>query len=151
MIMVRVSSPLYLSLHNAFSSTIKETNLQSQVPPPAPRAEQQTSPREPYPVPSANPASQYTLLEKLGTGSFGTVYKAVHNETKQIVAVKQIGNPEIQILHTFVLYLITHGKAPYRLGRFRRRHLRDTTGDSKSRTVRFRICYSILRIIRRSL
>ncbi|KIY73633.1 Pkinase-domain-containing protein [Cylindrobasidium torrendii FP15055 ss-10] len=47
-------------------------------------------PREPYPVPSNNPASQYTLLEKLGTGSFGTVYKAMHNETKQIVAVKQI-------------------------------------------------------------
>ncbi|KIJ70564.1 hypothetical protein HYDPIDRAFT_77694 [Hydnomerulius pinastri MD-312] len=47
-------------------------------------------PREPYPVPSNNPASQYTLLEKLGTGSFGTVYKAMHNETKQIVAIKQI-------------------------------------------------------------
>jgi hypothetical protein len=49
------------------------------------------SPREPYPMPSSNPASQYTLMEKLGTGSFGTVYKAMHNETKQIVAVKQIG------------------------------------------------------------
>ncbi|KAH0839753.1 kinase-like domain-containing protein [Lanmaoa asiatica] len=48
------------------------------------------SPREPYPVPSTNPASQYTLLDKLGTGSFGTVYKAMHNETKQIVAIKQI-------------------------------------------------------------
>ncbi|THV08557.1 STE/STE20/YSK protein kinase [Dendrothele bispora CBS 962.96] len=47
-------------------------------------------PREPYPIPSSNPASQYTLLEKLGTGSFGTVYKAMHNETKQIVAIKQI-------------------------------------------------------------
>ncbi len=46
---------------------------------------------EPYPIPSNNPASQYTLLEKLGTGSFGTVYKAMHNETKQIVAIKQIG------------------------------------------------------------
>jgi serine/threonine-protein kinase 24/25/MST4 len=48
-------------------------------------------PREPYPVPSNNPSSQYTLLEKLGTGSFGVVYKAMHNETKQIVAIKQIG------------------------------------------------------------
>ncbi|KAF8655254.1 hypothetical protein AX16_003156 [Volvariella volvacea WC 439] len=46
--------------------------------------------RGPYPIPSNNPASQYTLLEKLGTGSFGTVYKAMHNETKQIVAIKQI-------------------------------------------------------------
>jgi serine/threonine-protein kinase 24/25/MST4 len=42
-------------------------------------------------MPSSNPASQYTLMEKLGTGSFGTVYKAMHNETKQIVAIKQIG------------------------------------------------------------
>lgn len=42
-------------------------------------------------MPSNNPASQYTLLEKLGTGSFGVVYKAMHNETKQIVAIKQIG------------------------------------------------------------
>jgi serine/threonine-protein kinase 24/25/MST4 len=46
---------------------------------------------EPNPVPSSNPASQYTLLEKLGTGSFGTVYKAIHNDTKQVVAIKQIG------------------------------------------------------------
>ncbi|EJD01512.1 Pkinase-domain-containing protein [Fomitiporia mediterranea MF3/22] len=41
-------------------------------------------------VPSNDPASQYTILEKLGTGSFGTVYKGMHNETKQIVAIKQI-------------------------------------------------------------
>ena len=41
--------------------------------------------------PATDPASQYTILEKLGTGSFGTVYKAIHNETKQIVAIKQIG------------------------------------------------------------
>ncbi|KZV72120.1 Pkinase-domain-containing protein [Peniophora sp. CONT] len=49
-----------------------------------------TALREPYPMPSSNPASQYTLMEKLGTGSFGTVYKAMHNETKQVVAIKQI-------------------------------------------------------------
>jgi len=30
----------------------------------------------PYVVPSGDPASQYTLLERLGIGSFGTVYKA---------------------------------------------------------------------------
>jgi len=35
-------------------------------------------------------SEQYTLLEKLGTGSFGVVYKAIHKETKQIVAIKQI-------------------------------------------------------------
>jgi len=60
-------------------------------PPPSPRVERKTSRGpEPVPVPNSNPASQYTLLEKLGTGSFGTVWKAIHNDTKQIVAVKQI-------------------------------------------------------------
>ncbi|KAG2077415.1 STE STE20 YSK protein kinase [Suillus decipiens] len=52
--------------------------------------DRETYTREPHPVPSNNPASQYTLIEKLGTGSFGVVYKAMHNETKQIVAIKQI-------------------------------------------------------------
>ncbi|KAJ7179168.1 Ste20-like serine/threonine kinase [Mycena filopes] len=63
--------------------------LQSSQGPPLPPSIQ-PPPREPYPIPSSNPASQYTLLEKLGTGSFGTVYKAMHNDTKQIVAIKQI-------------------------------------------------------------
>ncbi|KAG8889647.1 hypothetical protein FRB98_003450 [Tulasnella sp. 332] len=40
--------------------------------------------------PTNDPASQYTLMEKLGTGSFGTVFKAMHIDTKQIVAIKQI-------------------------------------------------------------
>ena len=80
------------------------SNLQSQVSPPAsPSAEQKTAPREPCPIPSSNPASQYTLLEKLGTGSFGTVYKAMHNETQQIVAVKQIGMLHLRSLHSCVL------------------------------------------------
>ncbi|KAG8925935.1 hypothetical protein FRC02_009312 [Tulasnella sp. 418] len=43
-----------------------------------------------YAQPTTDPSAQYTLLEKLGTGSFGTVYKAMHNDTKQIVAIKQI-------------------------------------------------------------
>lgn len=59
-------------------------------PPSSPVPDTKPRSREPYPIPSSNPASQYTLLEKLGTGSFGTVYKAMHNETKQIVAIKQI-------------------------------------------------------------
>ena len=68
----------------------KSTDVRSS--PEASSPEKKLRPSEPYPIPSNNPASQYTLLEKLGTGSFGTVYKATHNETKQIVAVKQIGN-----------------------------------------------------------
>ncbi|KAK4685170.1 serine/threonine-protein kinase 24/25/MST4, partial [Tremellales sp. Uapishka_1] len=46
------------------------------------------SPERPSPL--ADPSVAYTLLEKLGTGSFGTVWKASHNETKQIVAIKMI-------------------------------------------------------------
>ncbi|KAF9357239.1 hypothetical protein BGX34_009488 [Mortierella sp. NVP85] len=37
-----------------------------------------------------DPDEEYTLLEKIGTGSFGTVYKAIHNVTKEVVAIKQI-------------------------------------------------------------
>ncbi|KAF9098667.1 hypothetical protein BGX29_007495 [Mortierella sp. GBA35] len=38
----------------------------------------------------SDPDEEYTLLEKIGTGSFGTVYKAIHNVSKEIVAIKQI-------------------------------------------------------------
>lgn len=65
------------------------------------QAEPKPRTNEPYPIPSSNPASQYTLLEKLGTGSFGTVYKAMHNESKQIVAIKQIGTSVCTFLIVF--------------------------------------------------
>ena len=68
-----------------------QNKASSMSPPPSPQLDRRQRLQEPYPLPSSNPASQYTLLEKLGTGSFGTVYKAMHNETKQIVAIKQIG------------------------------------------------------------
>ncbi|KAF0379195.1 Pkinase-domain-containing protein [Gigaspora margarita] len=41
-------------------------------------------------MPRRDPDEEYTILEKLGTGSFGTVYKAINNDTKKVVAVKQI-------------------------------------------------------------
>ncbi|TXT10669.1 hypothetical protein VHUM_02174 [Vanrija humicola] len=44
----------------------------------------------PPPETSVDQSSAYTLLEKLGTGSFGTVWKAVHNVTDQVVAIKMI-------------------------------------------------------------
>ena len=81
-------------------------HLNSQSPPSSPRAEQMSPPRAPYPVPGPNPASQYALLEKLGTGSFGTVYKAMHNETKQIVAIKQIGISSLPPLTLLCLILL---------------------------------------------
>ncbi|KAI0352934.1 Pkinase-domain-containing protein [Trametes cingulata] len=62
----------------------------SKSPPSSPGVDRKVRP-EPWPyVPSSNPSAQYQLLEKLGTGSFGTVYKAIHTESKQIVAIKQI-------------------------------------------------------------
>ncbi|KAG6897441.1 hypothetical protein C0992_001440 [Termitomyces sp. T32_za158] len=72
---------------DAFYSQPKVTTCST---PSSPQAEHKSRLQEPCPIPSSNPASQYTLLEKLGTGSFGTVYKAIHKETKQIVAIKQI-------------------------------------------------------------
>jgi len=76
----------------------KSTDTRS--PPETPSPEKKLRPSEPFPIPSNNPASQYTLLEKLGTGSFGTVYKAIHNETKQIVAVKQIGDGSLSLFRS---------------------------------------------------
>lgn len=75
-------------------------------PPPSPHVEQNPRLRDPSPFPSNNPASQYTLLEKLGTGSFGTVYKALHNDTKQIVAVKQIGKCPCPLSALLSLYIL---------------------------------------------
>ncbi|KAJ2931750.1 hypothetical protein H1R20_g5373, partial [Candolleomyces eurysporus] len=72
------------------ANVLRKPKSLTRSPPPSPKVEQRPRPREPYPIPSNNPASQYTLLEKLGTGSFGVVYKAIHNDTKQIVAIKQI-------------------------------------------------------------
>jgi serine/threonine-protein kinase 24/25/MST4 len=76
---------------NSTDSVVTQPKVLTRSPPPSPQADHKSKPREPYPIPSSDPASQYTLLEKLGTGSFGTVYKGMHNDTKQIVAIKQIG------------------------------------------------------------
>ncbi|EIN10615.1 Pkinase-domain-containing protein [Punctularia strigosozonata HHB-11173 SS5] len=83
----------HASASNIYANGVSpKPNVLTRSSPSSPRAEYKSrvGPREPYPMPSSNPASQYTLLEKLGTGSFGTVYKGIHNDTKQIVAIKQI-------------------------------------------------------------
>lgn len=45
----------------------------------------------PFPRPSASaPWNEYNILRRLGRGSFGQVYEALHTPTSQVVAVKQI-------------------------------------------------------------
>eukprot|EP01095_Lingulamoeba_sp_RSL-Kostka_P011374 TRINITY_DN42_c2_g3_i1.p1 TRINITY_DN42_c2_g3~~TRINITY_DN42_c2_g3_i1.p1 ORF type:complete len:483 (+),score=190.62 TRINITY_DN42_c2_g3_i1:227-1675(+) len=41
-------------------------------------------------IKTKDPLKYYTLLEKLGEGSYGSVYKAVNKKTKEVVAIKQV-------------------------------------------------------------
>ena len=40
-----------------------------------------------------DPSVKYKLLEQVGNGSFGVVYKAVHKETGEVVAIKEVPFP----------------------------------------------------------
>jgi serine/threonine protein kinase len=37
-----------------------------------------------------DPSAKYKLLEQVGNGSFGVVYKAVHKDTGEVVAIKEV-------------------------------------------------------------
>ena len=41
----------------------------------------------------------YTILELLGEGSYAKVYKAVNNDTNEVVAIKQIQYQDDQSVH----------------------------------------------------
>ena len=41
-----------------------------------------------------NPEDLFTITDCLGNGAFGSVYKAIHNKTKMIVAIKIISNTQ---------------------------------------------------------
>ncbi|XP_063931673.1 serine/threonine-protein kinase 24-like, partial [Zophobas morio] len=43
---------------------------------------------------SASRANVFTVLEKVGKGSFGDVYKALKNDTKEVVAIKMLNLEE---------------------------------------------------------
>ena len=47
--------------------------------------------RDPFPaLGTQKPWEQYSILRKLGRGSFGHVYEAIHMPTSNVVAIKQI-------------------------------------------------------------
>lgn len=47
-----------------------------------------------------NPEDLFTLTESLGHGAFGSVYKAIHNKTKMVVAIKIISNTQENSLNS---------------------------------------------------
>lgn len=67
------------------------TSSASPLPPAAVAGPSNLARSPPKPIASGKELSeQYELLEKIGAGSFGTVYKAMHKESRQIVAIKQV-------------------------------------------------------------
>ena len=43
-----------------------------------------------------DPSAKYKLLEQVGNGSFGVVYKAVNKETGEVVAIKEVNDCKME-------------------------------------------------------
>lgn len=76
---------------------------------------------------SESPASQYQVLEELGSGSFGVVYKAIERATGEICAIKHIDlesseddiqeiQQEISVLSTCASPYVTQYKGSFLRG-----------------------------------
>jgi len=46
-------------------------------------------------------SAKYKLLEQVGNGSFGVVYKAVNKETGEVVAIKEVNHLTLEVEGTY--------------------------------------------------
>lgn len=76
-------------------------------------------------------ADDYHMLEELGSGSFGVVYKAVEKTTGDLVAIKHVRLPLPLVVPRQKHWLTTNSTDRPR--RQRRRHSRDSTRDRSSK------------------
>ncbi|KAJ1019278.1 hypothetical protein NDA13_006197 [Ustilago tritici] len=79
------------ALRETIPSPPTRTSSATSLPPAAVAGPSNLARSPPKPIASGKELSeQYELLEKIGAGSFGTVYKAMHKQSRQIVAIKQV-------------------------------------------------------------
>ena len=80
-------------------------------------------------------AARYQMLEELGSGSFGVVYKAIEKGTGEIVAVKHVSH----LLHLQIHYGVTINVCRWTLSPLRKICLISYLSSQFSRPVRARM------------